>query len=226
MRSLIHMPLDPASRMVRIALAEKGLPAQLEALPPWEDDGRLASLNPAATIPVLIETIEHEKPTPLSPSFAIIEYLEETYSKPALYPMTARLRAEARRMILWFTDKFEPEVIAMIVRERIDKRLMRNGQPDYDKLRAGLTALDWHMDYFSWVLDQRPWFAGEKYSAADIAAGAYLSCVDYVDAIAWEKFPVVKEWYAKLKSRPAFRPILKDRIEGIPPPRHYTDLDF
>ena len=212
--------------MVRIALAEKGLPAQLEEIAPWEEDGRLIAHNPAGTIPILIEDAAQEASAPLAPALAIMEYLEETQNAPPLYPMTARLRAETRRIILWFTDKFEHDVITLVVRERIDKRLMRKGQPDYDKLRAGLTALDWHMDYFSWVLDQRAWFAGEKYSAADIAAGAYLSSVDYVDAIAWEKFPAVKEWYARLKSRPSFRPILKDRIEGIPPPRHYSDLDF
>ncbi|NDI06577.1 MAG: glutathione S-transferase family protein, partial [Rhodobacteraceae bacterium] len=36
----------------------------------------------------------------------------------------------------------------------------------------------------------------------------------------------VKDWYAKIKSRPAFRNILSDQVSGFPPPRHYNDLDF
>jgi len=35
-----------------------------------------------------------------------------------------------------------------------------------------------------------------------------------------------KEWYARIKSRPSFRPILADHVPGVPPPAHYADLDF
>ena len=35
-----------------------------------------------------------------------------------------------------------------------------------------------------------------------------------------------KQWYARLKSRPSFRPLLGDRILGMNPSAHYTDLDF
>lgn len=212
--------------MVRIVLAEKGLPAQMVETRPWEDDGGLATVNPAGEIPVLLDEPPTGGEIPLFPALAIVEYLEEAYPATALFPTTSAGRAEMRRLIAWFCDKFEREVVAFTVRERIDKRLMRRGQPDYDRLRQGLEALSWHMDYFNWLLDQRPWFAGEKYSAADIAAAGYMSAVDYVDAAPWEKFPAVKEWYARVKSRPSFRPILRDRIASLPPPRHYDDPDF
>lgn len=226
MRRLLHMPLDPASRMIRIALAEKGLPAELEETRPWDNAEKIAGVNPAGEIPVLIDETRDGSECAIAPASVAIEYLEDRYHNVSLLPSGADARAETRRLIAWFTQKFESDVIAFIVRERIDKRLMRRGQPDYDLLRAGLEALDWHMDYFSWLIDQRNWFAGDRFTAADIAAAGYLSCVDYVDAIAWEKFPSVKEWYARMKSRPAMRPILRDRMEGTPPPRHYADPDF
>jgi len=226
MRRLLHMPLDPASRMIRIALAEKGLPAELEETRPWENAEKIASVNPAGEIPVLIDETRDGSECAIAPASVAIEYLEDRYHNVSLLPSGADARAETRRLIAWFTQKFESDVIGFIVRERIDKRLMRRGQPDYDLLRAGLESLDWHMDYFSWLIDQRNWFAGDRFTAADIAAAGYLSCVDYVDAIAWEKFPSVKEWYARMKSRPAMRPILRDRVEGMPPPRHYADPDF
>lgn len=222
------MPLDPASRMVRFALAEKGLPIRGEETPPWNDEnGRLGAANPAMTIPVLIEEApDGRELAPVTPASAIVEYLEDAYPTPRLFPDGAGARAETRRLVAWFTDRFEATVIATIVRERIDKRLMRRGQPDYDLLRSGIEALDWHMDYFSWLLDQRTSFAGENFTAADIAAAAYLSCLDYVDGVPWDKHPSVREWYARMKSRPAFRPLLRDRVEGLPPPRHYADPDF
>jgi len=220
------MPLDPASRMVRIAMAEKGLPAQLTEKRPWEDDGSLAAVNPACTVPVLIDEPPTGGDVNVSPAMAIIEYLEEAYATTPLFPSTSASRAEMRRICLWFLTKFDREVIDLIVRERIDKRLMRHGQPDYDMLKAGLEALAWHMDYFNWLLDQRAWFASEKFTAADIAAAAFLASLDYVDAVSWEKFPAVKDWYARMKSRPSMRPVMRDRIDGMPPPSHYDDPDF
>ena len=35
-----------------------------------------------------------------------------------------------------------------------------------------------------------------------------------------------KDWYARVKSRPGFRPLLADRVSGVTPPTHYADLDF
>ena len=226
MRQLMHMPLDPASRMIRLALAEKGLPAELIETRPWSDGERLAAANPAGDLPVLIEELSDGASLVIAPAWAALEYLEEAYPQPALLPEPPAYRAETRRLVAWFVDRFDKDVIDMIVRERIDKRLMRRGQPDYDRLRAGIEALDWHMDYFDWLLDQRTWFAGEAYTTADIAAAAALSALDYVDGANWEKHPAVKEWYARVKSRPAFRPILRDRVDGLPPPRHYADPDF
>ena len=226
MRTLFHMPLDPASRMVRVVLAEKGLPAEALEKRPWEDDGALAAINPARSVPVLMDEPPTGGTINVTPAMAIVEYLEEAYPTPALFPSTSAARAETRRVCAWFLHKLDDEVIDLLVRERIDKRLMKRGQPDYDLLKAGNEALGWHMDYFSWLLDQRPWFASEKFTLADIAAAAFISSIDYVDAVPWGKFPVVKEWYARMKSRPSLRPILRDRIEGIPPPQHFDDPDF
>ncbi|MCZ6510003.1 MAG: glutathione S-transferase family protein, partial [Alphaproteobacteria bacterium] len=49
---------------------------------------------------------------------------------------------------------------------------------------------------------------------------------DYIDDVPWEDYPEAKAWYARLKSRPSVRPLLADHIPGVPPPRHYANLDF
>ena len=36
----------------------------------------------------------------------------------------------------------------------------------------------------------------------------------------------LKDWYAKIKSRPAFRSLLADQVPGFRPAAHYADLDF
>lgn len=227
MRTLIYMPLDPASRMIRIMLAEKGLPAMLVEKRPWADeDGALAAVNPAGTVPVLIDEPPTGGEVAISPAGAIVEYLEEAYGSEPMLPSTSAARAETRRLCAWFGEKFENEVTALTLRERVDKRLMRRGQPDYELLKAGAEALAWHLDYTSWLLDQRYWLAGERMTAADLAAAGQLSALDYIDFVPWDKFARVKDWYARLKSRPSMRPILRDRIDGLPPPSHYDNPDF
>ncbi len=227
MRTLLHMPLDPASRMVRIILAEKGLPAHFVEKRPWDDDdGALAAVNPAGAIPVLLDEPPTGGDLAVCPASAIVEYLEDAYPNSPLLPATSAARAETRRLIQWFMEKFDTEVSDNTLRERINKRLMRRGQPDYERLKAGVEALSWHLDYAAWLLDQRHWLAGERYTVADIAAAAQLSCLDYIDIVPWEKFAPVKDWYARMKSRPSFRPVLRDRMDGVPPPSHYDDPDF
>ena len=221
------MRTEPASRFIRLVLAEKGLPAQQIEKVIWNDtDGSLIAANPGGEIPVLIDEPPTGGQLSIAPAMPIAEYLEDAYSTAVLMPSTSAGRAEVRRLCAWMLGKFDREVSQNIVAEKIDKRLMRRGQPDYELLKAGLEALDWHLDYFSWLLDQRAWLAGETMTLADLASAAYFSSLDYLDAVPWEKHQSVKDWYAKIKSRPSFRPILNDRIDGLPPPAHYTDLDF
>jgi len=78
----------------------------------------------------------------------------------------------------------------------------------------------------AFLLDQRTWLAGDQMTLADFAAAAHLSSLDYISDVDWNRSAVVKDWYAKIKSRPAFRGILADYVSGFPPTRHYSDLDF
>ena len=63
-------------------------------------------------------------------------------------------------------------------------------------------------------------------SFADLAAAAELSCVDYLGEVPWEEDARRRHWYARVKSRPSFRPMLADQVRGNPPATHYADLDF
>jgi glutathione S-transferase len=50
--------------------------------------------------------------------------------------------------------------------------------------------------------------------------------VDYFGDVPWDANEAAKNWYARIKSRPAFRPLLVERLKGIPPAAHYNNLDF
>ncbi len=61
---------------------------------------------------------------------------------------------------------------------------------------------------------------------ADLAAAAHLSAIDYLGDVPWSEDDAAKAWYARVKSRPSFRPLLSEWLAGVPASRTYVDLDF
>jgi glutathione S-transferase len=223
---LYHFALDPASRQVRLALAEKALAFELIDGSPWDPNGPLASRNPSGLPPVL-ETADATGARVLAcGARAILEYLEEVRPDPSLLPGGAEQRAEARRLMDWFDTIFDAEVNAFLLHEKIEKRLQGLGSPEPVNIRAGREALRWHLDYINTLLEAREGLAGPRFSLADIAAAAHLSCSDYIGEASWESHPAAKAWYQRIKCRPSFRAILADRLPGLAPVDGYQDLDF
>ncbi len=222
MRTLYHLWLSPFSRKVRIALSEKGLDFELKAEKVWERRHQFLALNPAGEVPVLVE----DDGTVIADSTAICEYLEEAHPEPPLYPGSPAERAEMRRVAQWFDLKFNREVSVHLVGEKIMKRFLGLGAPDSAAIRAGKANIHYHLDYVGYLAERRAWLGGDKFSIADVAAAAQLSSVDYLGDVPWAEHQAAKDWYARIKSRPSFRPLLADHIPGLRPPKHYADLDF
>ena len=221
MARLFHVPLSPFCRKVRLSLAEKKIEVELVEERYWEKDTDFMRRNPAAKVPVL--RLDNKL---MAESAAICEYLEETRPDPALLPKDSDGRYEVRRLVGWFDDKFHNEVTSKLLYERVNKKVMGQGFPDSRNVKDGAKAIKYHLDYMGWLLDHRRWLAGDVMTLADFAAAAHLSSLDYISDVDWNRSAVVKDWYAKIKSRPAFRSILADQVPGFPPPPHYADLDF
>ncbi|WP_137176720.1 glutathione S-transferase family protein [Roseomonas sp. AR75] len=222
MRILYHLPLSPFSRKVRLAMAEKRIPFDLRIERVWERREEFLALNPACTVPVL----QDANGMVLADSSAICEYLDEAYPDLPLLGRTLAERAEVRRLVAWFDQKFHSEVTRNLLHERQMKRLLGRGNPDAGAIRAGYANLKPHMDYIGWLAETRAWLGGSSFSLADIAAAAQLSALDYIGDVDWSLSDGAKDWYARIKSRPAFRAILADRLPDLAPPAHYDDLDF
>ncbi len=221
MTRLYHVPLSPFCRKVRLTLAEKKVEVELAEERYWEQSPEFLRRNPAAKVPVL--KIDGRL---LSESQAICEYLEETIPEPRLMPRDPEGRCEVRRLCAWFDDKFHQEVTSKLLYERVNKKIMGQGYPESRNVKSGAQKIKYHLDYLSGLLDQRRWLAGNEMTLADFTAAAHLSSLDYISDVDWNRSQNVKDWYAKIKSRPAFRSILADQVPGFPPPAHYADLDF
>jgi glutathione S-transferase len=230
MLTLFYHPLCPLSRYVRLILGEYSIEARLVEERFWERRKEFLLLNPAGQIPVLVADGQ-----PAVPGAAIIaEFIEETHNaepgENRLLPASAGQRVEVRRLANWFNDKFLSEVSSPLVTERVFKRHMTleqgGGPPDTEAMRAARTNIRYHLAYIGWLVQTRDWLAGERLSLADLAAAAHLSAADYLGDVPWNENEDAKNWYARMKSRPAFRPLLADTLPGIPPAKSYSDLDF
>jgi len=230
MLTLFHHPFCPHSRFVRLALGEYGVEARLIEERTWERRNDFLAMNPAGATPVMVE--EGCPPIPGAPIIA--EYLDEIggaeLKERRLLPPDANARVEVRRLMSWFNDKFFVEVSGPLTTERYYRRHMPvgagGGSPDTDVIRAARHNIRYHLAYVGWLVRARDWLAGERLSYADLAAAAHLSAADYLGDVPWEEDEAARAWYARVKSRPSFRPLLAETLAGIPPSKTYADLDF
>ena len=222
MQTLYHLWLSPFCRKVRIVLHEKKIDVNLQVENVWERRKEFLALNPAGSVPVLLEP----GGPALSGSNVISEFLDEIHPEPPLIGRHPLERAEVRRIVDWFDDKFNKEVTENLVGEKVMKRFLGLGAPDSKAIRAGHSNISTHVSYISYLVERRKWLAGNELTLADITAAAHLSAIDYLGDVPWDDYPSAKEWYVRIKSRPSFRPLLSDYIPGAPPSKHYANLDF
>jgi glutathione S-transferase len=230
MYTLFHHPFCPQSRFVRLVLGENGLDLRLVEERAWERRAAFLTLNPAGTTPVLVA-----EGRPAIPGAGIIaEFLDETHGAARgdrrLLPQSMGDRIEVRRLMAWFNDKFFEEASGPLVTERIYKRFMSEedggGPPAMEVIRAATANVRYHLAYIGWLARTRNFLAGDRLSYADLAAAAHLSAIDYLGDVPWSEDEAAKAWYARIKSRPSFRPLLSEWLAGVPASRTYVDLDF
>ena len=159
-------------------------------------------------------------------SWAICEYLDETRPEPGLLGKSLMERAEIRRLVAWFDMQVHPRGHRSGLGREADQADQGQRAPNSAAVRSGLANIHAHLDYIGFLFDRRNWLAGDALSLADIAAAAQLSVLDYLGDVPWDDHPGAKLWYARIKSRPSFRPLLQDRLPGLKPAPQYDDLDF
>lgn len=227
---LVQNIMSAPSRFIRLALGEHGVECDLSDEQPWQRRPEFIKVNPAATLPVLFA----EADMPLCGHGPIMEYLDETRGvmmrDRRLMPEYPLERAEARRLVDWFMIKMDADIVRPLVRERIFKLEMPadagGGAPNSQVMRAARVNIRKHLAYVNWLAGSRNWLGGGRMGYADLAGAAAISVLDYMGELDWQDVGHAREWYGRMKSRPSFRPILAERVRGLPPASHYPDPDF
>ncbi len=164
----------PYCARVRIVLAEKGLEWETVAVDLADRPAWLYEKNPLGRVPVI-----EEDGLVLPESVVIMEYLDERYPEPPLWPDDAAESALARLLVERFYRLSDPYY-----------RVRRGDENAGGDLEAQLGDLDG-------LLEERPFLTGTRYGFADVAYLPWIARVDH------SSFLALVDWVDRLGRRPA-----------------------
>ena len=203
-------PVSLFSRKVEIALYEKRLAferigvtfSQTRGYAPKHPD--VLALNPTGQVPVFVDG-----DLSLYESTVIIEYLEDAYPEPALYPRDPGERARCRLF-----DVFADEIMLAPLRF-----LMHRTEPKPEdlerweakelKAREAEPALAGHFATLDRQLQNRDYLCG-TFSAADIAVFMTVFWTRRLGGASLRGHENLAGWYERLSARPAFARVVAE----------------
>ena len=169
----------PYCARVRILLAEKDLGYETVEIDLSDRPAWLYAKNPSGKVPVL----EEDGGFVLPESLVIMEYLEERFPQPPLWPDDPAERALGR---VWL-DGFA-------VRLGDDYYALRRGEP---------SGLDERLRELDAALEAQPFLSGREYGLADIGYVPWILRACSKLGVDLEPFPALSAWVARLSERPA-----------------------
>lgn len=200
---LYSAPLSLFSRKVEIALAEKSLAFERVMVPFSQEAGYapkdpvVIAANPKAQVPVLVDG-----ELTLFDSTLILEYLEDAYPKPALFPAGAAARAACRTYELAADEILLPMVAKLMYRtEPPDRDPERRQRQEADGAQAE-REIESYYAALERKLSGAAFLCGE-FSVADIAMFMTILFANRLGAPATAQYPALQQWFARVKSRPS-----------------------
>ncbi|MCU0838784.1 MAG: glutathione S-transferase family protein [Rhodospirillales bacterium] len=133
---------------------------------------------------------------------AIVRYIDEAFSGPALQPADAKIRARMNQAISVIDNYAYGAIIGHIVMQRLIAPLL-GASPDETVISEGLPLAEQALTALQDLLGTRTRLAGDELTLADL----YLVPVYEYFAMTPEgtatlpKFPAIREWWRSLETR-------------------------
>jgi glutathione S-transferase len=205
---LYSAALSLFARKVEIALAEKRLSFDRIMVPFTQTRGYapkhpdVLAVNPKAQVPVLVDG-----DVTLYDSTVIIEYLEDAYPSPPLFPTSPAMRARCRLLELEADEVLLVPVRALMHRTSPPEPARREVQ-EREATRAEADILD-HYRKISSKLSDGDFLCG-VFSAADIATFMVIHYALRLGGPPLDGHPKLAAWYRRLAERPSFAPVIAE----------------
>ena len=200
--TLYQRPDCPFCWKVRLFLFESELPVNEIQVELEKKHPDVVSLNPNATVPVLVagELVVYD-------SALIVEYLLDKYPEINLMDGTPEERAVIREI-----QKYSDTSLGKILFPYI-KYARENPNSNVDEQLENSTAKGWlkAQSYLAEKLGNKDFF-GTEFSVADCALIPRFTLANTYGFKVDDKFSNLKKWYARCMERPSFKKAFKNLL--------------
>ena len=196
---LVASLTSPYARKIRVALAEKNLPFELEVDIPWLADTRVPSYNPLGKVPALVADdgeLWFDSPV-------IAEYLDTLSPVGKLVPASSRNRLDVKVWEALADGVCDAGALARLEAVWDGRSEAERSQAwinrQLAKVQAGVAEMDRR-------LGDQPHCCGVHLTLADIAVGCTLGWLSFrFPQIDWRsEHPNLAQLQDKLEQRPSF----------------------
>lgn len=195
---LIGSLASPYVRKVRVVFAEKKLDYALVLEDVWGADTTIAQSNPLGKVPALLM----DDGSAMFDSRVIVEYLDTLTPVGKLIPVSGRERSSVK---CW--EALADGVLDAAVLVRLEKILRPEQQQSPAWIARQMGKVEAGLKQMSGDLGEKPFYAGNQYTLADIAVGCALGWLSFrFPEISWrEDHPNLQRLFEKLSERPSFK---------------------
>ena len=196
MLKFYYTPVSVNARRVWVALLEKQIPFEpvLLNLDGDQKAAEFTAINPFQRVPVVIDD---DLDLRIVESLAILDYLEAKYPTPALMPTDAAKIAIVRMVEMVAVNELQPAAVPLL------KPLvgLDADATQLDTARQHITTV---LQFFTQLLEDKPYFAGDAFTLADIVAGTLVLPLPMF-GIALDAYPQLLAWAENLNQRESFQ---------------------
>jgi glutathione S-transferase len=185
MLKFYYNPISVNARRVWVALLEKQIPFEpiLVSLDGDQFHDEFTAINPLQRIPAIVDNGFR-----VVESLAILDYLEAKYPTPSLMPSEPEAIAIVRMIETITVTELQPATIPLT-------RPLVGLEVDPQKLESAQQRVTTILQFFEALLAERSYFAGEKFTLAEVVAGTL------VPSLPLENYPQLKAWSERLNQR-------------------------
>jgi glutathione S-transferase len=203
---LVVGPLCNFSAKVRFALAEKAVAFELVEVPFSLAEGQMPkhpsvlAVNPNAETPVLLDD-----EVQLYDSTVLLEYLEDRYPTPPLYPSTAAPRARCRLLEAQADELVWPCIAELLTAAK---------RADASAVAAARETLERYYRKFDSELASQQYLC-EQFSVADIGLFAHLDFARQLGHPVTNAYPRLLAWFERVSTRPAINLVRQQLMRSL-----------